>query len=175
MGALILLFFNFYWSIVVLQCCISVFCTAKWISYVVVQLPSHVQLFVTPWTAAHQAFLSLTISWSLPKLCALHWWCHPIISSSDALFSFCPQFFPVSGRGISYMYTYHPSFSGFPSHLDHHRALGRVPGYSRLSLVIYFIHSRVYMSIPISQFIAPPPSLGGYTFVICICISISAL
>ena len=24
-------------------------------------------------------------------------WCHPTISSSDALFSFCPQFFPASG------------------------------------------------------------------------------
>ena len=33
----------------------------------VVQLPSRVRLFVTPWTAAHQASLSLTISWSLPK------------------------------------------------------------------------------------------------------------
>ena len=33
----------------------------------VVQLPSHVQLFTTPWTAARQASLSLTISWSLPK------------------------------------------------------------------------------------------------------------
>ena len=31
------------------------------------QSPSHVQLFKTPWTATHQAFLSLTISWSLPK------------------------------------------------------------------------------------------------------------
>ena len=34
---------------------------------VIVQSPSRVQLFVTPWTAAHQAFLSLTISQSLPK------------------------------------------------------------------------------------------------------------
>ena len=28
--------------------------------------------------------------------CSLHWWCHPVISSSDALFSFCPQSFPAS-------------------------------------------------------------------------------
>ena len=28
---------------------------------VVVQSPSHIQLFVTPWTAAHQVSLSLTI------------------------------------------------------------------------------------------------------------------
>ena len=33
-----------------------------------VQLLSHVPLFVTPWTAAHQASLSITNSWSLPKL-----------------------------------------------------------------------------------------------------------
>ena len=29
---------------------------------------SHVRLFATPWTAAHQASLSITNSWSLPKL-----------------------------------------------------------------------------------------------------------
>ena len=33
-----------------------------------VQLLSHVQLFVTPWTAAFQASLSITTSWSLLKL-----------------------------------------------------------------------------------------------------------
>ena len=35
--------------------------------YCVLQLPSCVQLFATPWTAAWQASLSLTISQSLPK------------------------------------------------------------------------------------------------------------
>ena len=29
--------------------------------------------------------------------CPLSWWCHPSISSSVALFSSCPQFFPGSG------------------------------------------------------------------------------
>ena len=48
-----------------------------------VQLPSCVRLFATPWTAACQASLPLTIS-------------HPVISSSDALFSFWPQSFPAS-------------------------------------------------------------------------------
>ena len=33
-----------------------------------VQSLSHVQLFGTPWTAAHQASLFITNSWSLPKL-----------------------------------------------------------------------------------------------------------
>ena len=32
-----------------------------------------------------------------PSSCPLLWWCHPAISSSDALFSFCPQSFPASG------------------------------------------------------------------------------
>ena len=34
----------------------------------VVQLLSRVQLFVTPWTVAHQASLSFAVSWSLLKL-----------------------------------------------------------------------------------------------------------
>ena len=71
--------------------------TVLLISYSVVQLPSHVRLFVTPWTAACQASLSLTISRSLPSSCPLHWWWHPAISSSHVLFSFCPQSFPASG------------------------------------------------------------------------------
>ena len=33
--------------------------------HVVVQSLSHARLFVTPWTAAHQASLSFTVSWSL--------------------------------------------------------------------------------------------------------------
>ena len=38
---------------------------------------------------------------SSPRICpnshALYWWCHPVISSSDTLFSFSPQSFPESG------------------------------------------------------------------------------
>ena len=33
-----------------------------------------------------------------PSSCTLHRWCHPAISSSDALFSFCLQSFPASGN-----------------------------------------------------------------------------
>ena len=32
-----------------------------------------------------------------PTSCPFHQWCHPAISSSDVLFSFCPQSFPASG------------------------------------------------------------------------------
>ena len=63
---------------------------------VVVQLLSCVWLFMTAWTAAHQASLSFTISWSLLKWSPLSWWCHPTISSSVVPFSSCLQFFPTS-------------------------------------------------------------------------------
>ena len=53
-----------------------------------------VQLFAAPWTAAHQASLSLTISQVCPSSCPLKQWCHPTISSPVALFSFCLQSFP---------------------------------------------------------------------------------
>ena len=50
--------------------------------------------------------------------------------------------------------------------------------YSRFLLVIHFIHISVCVSIPISQFIPPPPPLsplGVHTIVLYICVSISAL
>ena len=52
-----------------------------------IQLLSRVQLFVTPWTAACQAFLSITNSWGLLKLMSIEWvmpsnhliLCHPLL------------------------------------------------------------------------------------------------
>ena len=32
-----------------------------------------------------------------PNSYSLHRWCHPVISCSDTLFSFCPQSFPATG------------------------------------------------------------------------------
>jgi len=57
------------------------------ISIVIVQLLSRVQLFATPWTAACQASLSFTISWSLLKLTSIELvmpsnhliLCHPLL------------------------------------------------------------------------------------------------
>ena len=59
-----------------------------------VQLLSHVQLFATPWTAAHQASLSFTNSQSLLKLKSIELvmpsnhliLCHPLL--------FLPSIFP---------------------------------------------------------------------------------
>ena len=61
-----------------------------------IQSLSCVQLFVTPWTAACQASLSITNSQSLNS-CPLSWWCHPTISSSVVSFPSCLQSFPASG------------------------------------------------------------------------------
>ena len=63
-----------------------------------VQSPSHVQLFVTPSTAACQASLSITNSQSLLKLMSIESWtqCHATISFSVVPFTNF-QSFPASG------------------------------------------------------------------------------
>ena len=55
-----------------------------WISSVheSVQSLSCVWLLATPWTATHQASLSITISRACSNSCPSNWWCHPTISSS---------------------------------------------------------------------------------------------
>ena len=73
---------------------------------VVVQLLSRVQLFVTPWTAAHQASLSSTISWSLLSFMSTE----SEIPSNHLIpltpFSSCPQPFPASGSfPMSWLFT----------------------------------------------------------------------
>ena len=64
--------------------------------FVVFQSPSNVQLFETPWAATPQDTTSFTNSQSLPKFKSITLWCHPTISSSITLFSFCLQSFPAS-------------------------------------------------------------------------------
>ena len=44
---------------------------ARFLHCDIVQSLSHVRLFATPWTVAHQASLSFTISWSLLKLMSI--------------------------------------------------------------------------------------------------------
>ena len=67
-------------------------------AFVVVESFSHGWLSETPWTAARQASLSFTLSWSLLRLMPVesempsnH------LSSSVTPFSSCPQPFPASG------------------------------------------------------------------------------
>ena len=76
-------------------------------SFLVVQSLICVQLFVTPWTAAHQSSLSFTISQNLLKLISIE---SVMLSNHLILSSSCLQFFPASGSfPISRLFT-----SGFP-------------------------------------------------------------
>ena len=85
------------------------------LSVVIFQSLSHVQLFVTPWTAAHQASLSFTISWSLLKLMSIKSvmpsnrliLCHPLL---------LPSIFPIirvfsSESALCIRWLMHCSFS----------------------------------------------------------------
>ena len=64
---------------------------------VVVQLITHVRLFVTPWTATHQASCPSLSPGVCSNSCHLSRWCHhPTISSSVTPFFSCPQSFPAS-------------------------------------------------------------------------------
>ena len=62
-----------------------------------VQLLSCVRLFAAPWTAARQASLSITNSWSAPKPMSIE----SVIPSSHLILcrslSSCPQYFPAPG------------------------------------------------------------------------------
>ena len=62
-----------------------------------VQLFSHFLLFMTPWTAACQASLSITNSQNLFKLMSIESVIPSNISSSVIPFSSCLQSFPASG------------------------------------------------------------------------------
>ena len=78
---------------------------------------------------------------------------------------------------IHYIYTYThihiPLFFRFYPQIGHYRALC---SYGRFLLVIYFMYSNMYMSIPISQSIpAPPFPNSNHKFVFYICDSILVL
>ena len=71
---------------------------------VVVQLLSHVQLFATPWTAASQTSLSITISSSLLKLMSIESMtprnhliiCYPLLPNESVLHIRWPKYWSFS-------------------------------------------------------------------------------
>ena len=75
------------------------------------------------------------------------------------------------------MYTCIPSFLDFfPIQDTRSHPVKFLVLYRRFSLVISFINSIVYMSVPISQFIPPSPfPLGIHSFVLYDCVSVTAL
>ena len=85
--------------------------------YVLVQWLSHVQFFVTPWTVAHQASLSFTISWSLLKLMPIE-----LVMPSNHLILCWGS---ISSSSASYLILLHlcsifPIFRVFSGELDIH-------------------------------------------------------
>ena len=87
-------------------------------------------------------------------------------SSWDILWH-CPSL-----RLESVMCLQYSPFCKFPSHSGHHRALSGVPwAISQFSLVICFIHSSVYTSIPVSQVIPLSPYLLCYPYICSLCLS----
>ena len=64
---------------------------------VVIQLFSHVWLFVTHWTTETRLSCPSLSPGACSNSCPLSQWCHPTISSSVTPFSSCPQSFSASG------------------------------------------------------------------------------
>ena len=87
-----------------------------------VQLLSRVELFLTPWTAAHQASLSITSSQSLLKLISIESLmpsnhlilCHPLLLS-PSIFPSIRVFYNESTLRISWPKNWSFSFSIIPS------------------------------------------------------------
>ena len=87
---------------------------ASWFKKVViiVQSPSRVQLFVTPWSAAQQAFLSFTISWGLFKLMSFESvmpsnhliLCHPLLLLKMLEMWYKTIFKPIGIKWVSFSF-----------------------------------------------------------------------
>ena len=133
---------------------------------IVVLLLSCVQLFATPWIAALQASLSLTISHSLPKFMSIELMMPSnYLICSVAPFFFCFQSFPASGSlPLSQLFTscgqsigVSASASVFPMNIQGWFPLGMTGLISLLSKGL----SRVFSSTTVwkYQFFSVQPSL----------------
>ena len=105
-----------------------------------VQSLSHVWLFVTQWTAAYQASLSIATLGVYSKSYPLSRWCHPTISSSVIPFSSCLQSFLASGSACIDIYNCYAFLLDWP--LDHY--------VGSLSFIVLFILSYVLSDMRIA-------------------------
>ena len=135
-----------------------------WSTVVGVQSLSHVWLSVTPWTAAHQASLPFTISWSLLKFMSIQ-----LVMPSNHLILCCPLlplpsifssirvFFNESALSIRWPKYWTFSFSISPSDKYSGLTSFRIDVISLLSKGL----SRVFPSTTIQkhQFFRAQPSL----------------
>ena len=136
----------------------------------VVQSLNHVWLFVTPWTAAHQASLSITNSQSLLKLMSIESVMPSNHFSSSVLpFSFCLQSFPSSGSfPMSWLFpsggqSIGASASVLPMNIQSRFTLGLTGLISLMSKGL----SRVFSSTEIQrhQSFGTQPSLGSNSYI----------
>ena len=147
-----------------------------WVSYVVFQLLSRVRLFVTPRTAARQASLSFTISWSLLKLMSIELVILPTISSSVVPFSSCLQSFPASGSfPMSLLFTSDGQSTGTSA-----SALVlsmNIQGWLLLGLIDWFDPSSIFSSTTVwkHKFFGIQPSLWSRIHTWLLGVSIEAL
>ena len=115
----------------------------------------------------------------------LWWWLSSILNCPPQTHTFSELSFTLHSDwtlSYSHMGIYSIPCSCIPSCLFFIFWILYIFLYSRFLVVIHFKHIGVYMSIPVSQFIPPPPPpppplspLGVHTFVLYICVSISAL
>ena len=116
---------------------------------------------------------------------------HSVVNQNYILLNFLPTYiflnfywsivalqccisFCYTAKWIHYMYKIYPLIFGLPSHLCNHIEMSRAPCAIQEVLVTCFIHSSVYMSIPIPQFIQPSLTPSIPMSVLYICVSISA-
>ena len=143
---------------------------ATWLE-VVVQSLGCFRLFVTPWTAACQAFLPFTSSEACSKSCPLSPWYHPTISSSVLPFSSCLQAFPASGAFLmSQFFTsggHRPgasaSLSVPPMNIQDWFSLGLTGLISLLSKGLLRVFSNT--TVQKHQFFGAQPSLWSYSHI----------
>ena len=137
------------------------------------------------WTAWHSTpqcrrvrWASLHASVCMSEAAATFLFCYWRIIAFKCYVSFC-----CTKKWISCMYTHIPSLLGFPPTTSIPplyiitEPWAEAPVlYSSVSLAIYFIHCRVYVSLLLSQFVLPSPSFphSVHRSIIFIFVSISA-
>ena len=119
--------------------------------FVVVQSFSHVQLFATPWTAAHLASLSLTISQGLLKLMSTE----PVMPSNCLVFCcpllLLPSIFPSirvfpNESALRFRWPKHWSFSISPSNECSGLISFRIEWFDLLAVHIKYIQVRTELT-----------------------------
>ena len=93
------------------------------------QLLSHVQIFVTPWTAARQASLPITNSWRLPKLMSTE-----LVMTSNYLI-FCHPYLVLSS--IFPSSRAHKIFSRIDRIVGHRASIDKFKKFGIISSIIF--------------------------------------